>query len=106
MTLRLHAAACTIVVLLGGGFATACASGGHVTPATAYTDDAAITARVKTTLLNDPQINATKIEVATSGGVVTLSGSVRSQPEAERAVQLTRGTGGVKDVKSALRVES
>ncbi len=106
MTLRLHAVACAIVVLLGGGFATACASGGHVTPATAENDDAAISARVKATLMNDPQINATKIDVATSGGVVTLSGSVRSQADADRAVQLTRATGGVKDVRSALRVGS
>ena len=61
---------------------------------------------MKTALLNDTQINATKIEVATTGGVVTLTGTVRSQGEADRAVQLTRSTAGVKDVKSELKAGS
>ena len=69
-------------------------------------DDAAITAQVKTTLLNDTQLNATKIDVSTSNGVVTISGTVRSQPEQERAVQLARRVNGVRDVKANLTVGS
>jgi hyperosmotically inducible protein len=67
-------------------------------------DDATITARVKTVLLNDPQVGATKIDVATTAGVVTVSGTVKSQAEATRAVELAKKVTGVRDVKSALHV--
>jgi osmotically-inducible protein OsmY len=67
-------------------------------------DDATITARVKTVLLNDPQVAATKIDVATAGGIVTLSGSVRSQAEEARAIALARQVTGVRDVKSTLLI--
>ena len=68
-------------------------------------DDATITARVKTALLNDPQVGAMKIDVGTTGGVVTMTGSVKSKAEEDRAIQLARQVNGVKDVRSALRVE-
>lgn len=67
-------------------------------------DDAAITARVKTALLNDPEVSALRIDVDTTLGVVTMSGVVKSQAEAQRAVQLARGVRGVKDVRSTLQV--
>jgi hyperosmotically inducible protein len=67
-------------------------------------DDATVSARVKTTLLNDQQINATKITVSTEGGVVNLTGSVRSKTEETRAVELARQVTGVRDVKSSLQV--
>ena len=65
-------------------------------------DDGTITARVKTTLLNDTQLGATKIDVDTANGVVTISGLVKSKEEEMRAVELARQTPGVKDVKSTL----
>jgi len=67
-------------------------------------DDATITARVKTALLNDPQVGATKIDVDTTNGIVTLSGTVKSQAEAARALELTRQAEGVTDVRSTLQV--
>ncbi len=67
-------------------------------------DDATITARVKTALLNDSQVGWLKIDVDTTLGVVTMSGTVKSQAEAARAVQLARQASGVKDVKSTLQV--
>jgi len=67
-------------------------------------DDVTITARVKTALLNDPQISATRIDVATSNGVVTMSGAVKSKADEQRAIQLARQVNGVKDVKSTLQV--
>lgn len=69
-------------------------------------DDATISARVKTTLLNDPQVGALEIDVTTSNGVVTMSGTVKSQAEAERAIQLARQTNGVKDVISHLKPQT
>ena len=68
------------------------------------TEDATITARVKTALLNDTQVNATRIDIVTTNGVVTMSGTVRSKAEEQRAIQLARQVSGVKDVKSTLQV--
>lgn len=67
-------------------------------------DDATITARVKTVLLNDPQIGATKIDVSTAAGVVTISGTVKSKADEARAIELTRQVTGVRDVKSTLTI--
>lgn len=105
---RGHVLAAVVLAGLAVGCASGGASGGNPNSsamrAQSPTDDATITARVKTVLLNDKEINATKIDVNTSGGVVTMSGSVKSQAEVDRAVQLTRSVEGVKDVKPNLRV--
>ncbi|MBI2835451.1 MAG: BON domain-containing protein [Acidobacteria bacterium] len=68
-------------------------------------DDATITARVKTALLNDPQVGGMRIDVDTFKGVVTLSGRAKSKAEEERAIQIARGVDGVKDVRSTLQIE-
>ena len=88
----------------------ACAGGGQsirATPASGANsamDDTTITTRVKTVLLNDPQVAATKIDVSTTAGVVTLSGSVKSKADETRAIELARQITGVRDVKSTLIV--
>ena len=69
-------------------------------------DDATITARVKTALLNDRDVAGLKIDVDTTLGVVTMSGVVRSRSEEQRAIQLARRVPGVKDVRSTLQVDS
>jgi osmotically-inducible protein OsmY len=68
-------------------------------------DDATITARVKTTLLNDPDVAGLRIDVDTFKGVVTLSGGVKTPAERDKAVAIARKTGGVKDVKSTLQIQ-
>ncbi len=68
-------------------------------------DDATITTRVKTALLNEPVLVATGIDVTTNAGVVTLSGPVKSKQDEERAVRVARQVPGVKDVKSTLKVQ-
>ena len=67
-------------------------------------DDATVTARVKTTLLNDPDVCALRIDVDTFKGVVTLSGGVKTPAERDKAIAVARRVGGVKDVKSTLQV--
>lgn len=47
-------------------------------------------------------VRGLKVDVDTRGGVVTLSGTVRSAAERERAVAVARGTAGVKDVVDKL----
>jgi osmotically-inducible protein OsmY len=68
-------------------------------------DDATITTRVKTALLNDPDVGGLRIDVDTFKGVVTLSGRVKSKTEEAKAVALARKIGGVTDVKSTLQVQ-
>ncbi len=67
-------------------------------------NDATITTRVKTALLNDPDIGVLRIDVTTNLGVVTLSGTVSATAEADRAVQIARGVQGVQGVKSAIKI--
>ena len=67
-------------------------------------DDATITARVKTALLNDSQVAGLNIDVDTALGVVTLSGVVKSRGEEQRAVQVAGGIPGVRSVRSTLQV--
>jgi osmotically-inducible protein OsmY len=68
-------------------------------------DDATITARVKTALLNDSDVGGLRIDVDTFKGVVTLSGRVKTKDEEAKAVALARKVGGVTDVKSTLQVQ-
>ena len=65
-------------------------------------DDATITARVKTAMLNDPEVAGLRIDVDTFKGVVTLSGGVKTAKERDKAIAIARKTPGVVDVKSTL----
>ena len=69
-------------------------------------DDATITARVKTKLLDDPQVRGLKLDVDTREGVVFLTGKVRSEGEKEAAIQLTKGIKGVRDVQANITISS
>lgn len=68
-------------------------------------DDATITTRVKTALLNDPDVGGLRIDVDTFKGAVTLSGRVKSKAEEDKAIALARKIGGVTDVKSTLQIQ-
>ena len=94
-------AAATLV--LAASLSLGCASA-RATSRPAATDDSSVSTRVRTLLLNDPQVNGGTINVTATNGVVTLSGRVRSEAELERAVALARQTSGVTDVRSELAV--
>lgn len=68
-------------------------------------DDATITTRVKTALLNDPAVGGSRIDVDTFKGVVTLSGRVKTKEEEAQAIALSRKISGVTDVKSTLQIQ-
>jgi osmotically-inducible protein OsmY len=63
-----------------------------------FIDDAAITTKVKSSFLADPLVSASAINVETTRGVVYLTGSVRSEQERHRAIQLVQGVAGVKEI--------
>lgn len=71
-----------------------------------FMDDSAITAKAKAALVDDETIKSTDISVETTQkGVVTLSGFVSSQDQAEKAVALVKKVEGVKSVSDKLHVK-
>jgi hyperosmotically inducible protein len=70
----------------------------------AYMTDGGITAAVKSKLIAATAVAAFTIDVDTKDAVVTLSGSVPTQADADRAVALALETAGVKQVVNKVRV--
>jgi hyperosmotically inducible protein len=70
------------------------------------TNDSAITAKVKDALNTAPELKATQISVDTMNGVVTLSGSIDTTQNLDRATQVAQTVDGVKGVKNQLSVKS
>ncbi|MFN2646475.1 MAG: BON domain-containing protein [Burkholderiales bacterium] len=72
-----------------------------------FTDDAALTAKVKTAIATDVGARAAgSINVETYKGVVQLSGFVDNKDMAERALAAAKKVSGVKSLKNDLRVKS
>ncbi len=69
-----------------------------------FMDDSAITAKVKAAMVDHKDIKSTDISVKTEKKVVTLSGFVESQAQAERAVTVVKGVQGVASVSDKLHV--
>lgn len=87
------------LALIGG------CSGSATTRSTGeYVDDAAITSKVKTKLIEDQALRAFQIDVETYNGQVLLSGFVESPEQVQRAMDAAREVEGVKSVKNALEV--
>lgn len=73
---------------------TAAAQGESAQPV----DDTWITTKVKADLLASSNVPGTEIKVETVNGVVTLSGTISSQAEKDKALKVARGIKGVKSV--------
>lgn len=69
-----------------------------------YIDDTVLTSRVKSALLNDPNVSGLAVNVETFKGTVQLSGFVKTVSERNRAVQLARGVKGVRQVKNDILI--
>ncbi|MGU0040291.1 molecular chaperone OsmY [Citrobacter freundii complex sp. 2025EL-00176] len=69
-----------------------------------FMDDSTITAKVKAALVDHESIKSTDISVKTDQKVVTLSGFVESQTQAEEAVKVAKGVEGVTSVSDKLHV--
>ena len=94
---------CT-TVLIGGAGAGGYVVGTDERPVGVISEDIAITASVKATLIKDEQIEAFDINVDTYRSVVTLHGDVKNSSQLNRAIQLARTVKGVKNVISKLAV--
>ena len=66
--------------------------------------DSYITTKVKAELVKDKETKAKDIHVKTTNGVVSLSGTARSEAEKAKAEQDARGIRGVTDVHNDLAI--
>jgi osmotically-inducible protein OsmY len=67
--------------------------------------DTGITMSVKGRLLEDALVKGLEIDVDTRDGVVFLTGSVGSDAEKQKAIQLAKETKGVRDVQANLTLQ-
>jgi hyperosmotically inducible protein len=67
-------------------------------------DDAAVTAKVKSALVAEPNLKSTTINVDTTAGVVTLKGTADSQDTRQKAEQIATTVEGVRSVRNELVV--
>ena len=93
-----------LVLMLIATFVS-CASTSEQSSTGEYIDDSVITTKVKSLLAADDFLKSFDIGVETYKGTVQLSGFVGSQAAVDKAVQITRGVGGVKSVKNSLVVK-
>jgi osmotically-inducible protein OsmY len=86
--------------------ATGAAIGEQVATGAAHAETAlaegSLTAKIKAKMALDDTVKALAIDVDTNGTVVTLSGSVHSEAEHAKALQLAKDTGGVTSVVDRL----
>lgn len=68
-------------------------------------DDTVITTKVKTALLADSDVKGLQINVETTDGVVTLSGTVDNQEQIDHAGKIAQDVQGVKSVTNNLTVK-
>lgn len=69
------------------------------------TDDAALVTNIKAQMFSDPQLKDAGLQVASSGGQVTLSGTVTSDAARYEAYKLATQTPGVVKVNDQMKVE-
>lgn len=102
MNATIRALVLAVAGLFAAGMLTGCAGNGDQVSTGQYIDDRAITAKVKTKLIDDPTTKARNINVDTYRGTVQLSGFVESQREKDRAGEIARSVNGVTGVKNDL----
>jgi len=69
-------------------------------------DDATITSSIQSKFQSDQRVAGSKIDVATRLGVVTLSGTVKSESVKRDAMQIAQDTPGVSRVEDQLTVKA
>lgn len=66
--------------------------------------DALTAARIRTALVNDPQLGARTIDVRVTAGVAHVNGGPLTEEEAARLQQLVRAVAGVNTVEATVEV--
>lgn len=91
-------------VLMSGMLAGCSVFRGESTPGQ-YVDDVAITAKVKTELLDSGKVDGLDVNVDSTNGKVRLSGYASSAAESRTAAQIARNVDGVKSVDNELKIK-
>jgi osmotically-inducible protein OsmY len=82
-----------------------CASSGTGQKTGAYVDDSWITTKVKSEMVANHDVKAHNINVDTTKGVVTLTGTAETWQESNKAAEIARGIKGVTGVENDIRVQ-
>jgi hyperosmotically inducible periplasmic protein len=69
-----------------------------------HVNDGTITAKAKAELIGAKDVKASRVHVKTRRGVVSLTGTVPSAAEKQRAQEIVEGISGVRSVKNRLKV--
>jgi len=91
-----------LVLLLSLTMITGCASNEKHSSTGEFIDDSAITAKVKTKLLDDELVRGTAISVETLKGTVLLSGFAKSRQEIAQAESIAKRVHGVREVRNQI----
>ena len=77
------------------------------TDAKVYVKDAALTTKIKAKLAKENMASTFKVSVDTvNNGDVTLNGTAKTQAAADQAVSIVKGTEGVKNVNSKIKIKA
>lgn len=68
-------------------------------------DDSVVTARIKSALLADASMKRLDVSVMTRKGEVMMRGSVASQAQMDRVVQIATAIEGVQSVSNSLQIK-
>jgi hyperosmotically inducible protein len=88
-----------------GASGTSSGASGAGTTAGRAIDDSMITTKAKAALLADTAVKGTDIKIETNKGEVTLSGTVDSKDQVDRAVTIVKNIDGVKTVDNRIMVK-
>jgi hyperosmotically inducible protein len=91
--------------LIFGSTLAGCGGTGSLVAPAAMVDDSTITAGVKQAIGRSTELKAADIDVATSEGIVQLSGYVGSAENVATAASVARTVKGVKSVRNDLRLK-
>jgi BON domain-containing protein len=96
--MKLSAGRRSVVILLAGilSFGVACSKA---------PDDSQLTSQIQSKLSEDSGLHGKPITVQTSGGVVTLSGTVENETQREAAARYASATPGIRQVVNNLRTD-
>ncbi len=98
-TLRAALLGIACIVALPG-----CASEGGRRSTGQYTDDVAVTARVREALIRTPGLRSNTIKVETYRGIVQLSGFADDEDSAANAIAAARQVAGVNEIRNNIQV--
>ena len=106
MKINLATSCFVIGTLLAPVVAYAADADSSGTHAMTYVKDSTITTKIKAKLAEEEMSSLAHIKVDTHRkGAVVLSGKVKTQEEADKAVSIARATEGVTSVKSHIRIK-